>query len=244
MALDSPKSYSTADENIPHTDKADDAVSSCAEPCFPKGNHVIELDRQSGSRILDMSPSETVVWAPVSEDSTAWGYLLVHYKKVDRFEAEVNSNSHFKCFIHKSTVYTKSPKGGVKKQEKPSVSGLVFLQGRTSELQKYLYDNFFPLHLVNDRTTGRPAVIPDRQMRPFMQLMQVDPTRIRILEKPVSRYADGNVKLRILSGVLAGQEGYLVRIARDRKLVINLGGIAVAISDVHKEQFEEIKEIL
>ena len=47
-----------------------------------------------------------------------------------------------------------------------------------------------------------------------------------------------HVKLRVLTGVLRGQEGYVVRILRDRQLVMEFGGYAVAISNVHREDFE------
>jgi hypothetical protein len=124
--------------------------------------------------------------------------------------------------------------------EKPSFSGFVFLQGRTKDLQQFLSLKYPFFHLVKDHNTGVPAVIPDKQMRPFMQIMENDPTRIRILLNPIEYYAEGNVKLRVLTGILKGQEGYLIRINRDRKLVIEIGDMVVAIGGIHKEQFEEV----
>ena len=46
------------------------------------------------------------------------------------------------------------------------------------------------------------------------------------------------MKLRVLTGILAGQEGYVVRILRDRQLVMDFGGNAIAICDVHNEDFQ------
>ena len=37
-------------------------------------------------------------------------------------------------------------------------------------------------------------------------------------------------------------EGYIVRIDRDRQLVFDFGGRAVAIRGVHKEDFEVVEE--
>jgi hypothetical protein len=48
----------------------------------------------------------------------------------------------------------------------------------------------------------------------------------------------------VLTGILKGQEGYLIRIARDRKLVMKIGDMVVAVGGVHKEQFEEVKSML
>jgi hypothetical protein len=64
------------------------------------------------------------------------------------------------------------------------------------------------------------------------------------LQHPIGHYAEGNVRLRVLTGILKGQEGYLIRIARDRKLVMKIGDMVVAIGGVHKEQFEEVKSIM
>jgi hypothetical protein len=210
--------------------------------CFPKGKNVTGLDGQSGQGMERISKDESVnrKW---SEEPTSWSYLLIHNKKVEKFEAEVNLDGRCRCFVHKS-VYYKKDNHGVKKIEKPTVSGFVFLQGRTKDLQQYLHEKYPTLHLVNDRNTGTSAVIPDCQMQPFMQIMQDNPTRIRILQNPIEHYAEGNVRLRVLTGVLKGQEGYLIRIDHDRKLVMEIGDMVVAVGGVCKEQFEEVESLL
>lgn len=45
-----------------------------------------------------------------------------------------------------------------------------------------------------------------------------------------------------MTGDYAGLEGYVIRIARDRRLVMDVGGMAVAISNVHAERFEEVNK--
>ena len=211
---------------------------------FPQGANVSGYDKmQSGQGVESTFCDKDSILAKWSEDPTSWGYLLVHSKKVIRFEDEVNADGCYHCFVHRSIVYKKSDHG-VKKIEKPTVGGLAFLQGRTKDLQQYLRKKYPSLHLVNDRNTGCPAVIPDREMQPFMQIMKDDPTQVSILQKPLAHYAKGNIRLRVVSGVLKGQEGYLVRIDHDRKLVIKIGDLVVAVGGVYKEQFEEIKGLL
>lgn len=41
---------------------------------------------------------------------------------------------------------------------------------------------------------------------------------------------------------MAGLEGYIIRIDRDRRLVMDIGGMSVAISGVHAEHFEEVEQ--
>ena len=52
------------------------------------------------------------------------------------------------------------------------------------------------------------------------------------------KFAKDHVKLRVLTGIFKGREGYVVRVLRDRQLVMNFCGYAVAISNVHMEDFE------
>ena len=78
-------------------------------------------------------------------------------------------------------------------------------------------------------------------MRPFMRVNETEPERIRFLLKPFHYYARNRILLRITSGELSGLEGYVIRIDRDRRLVMDVGGMSVAISGVHVEHFEEVE---
>lgn len=52
------------------------------------------------------------------------------------------------------------------------------------------------------------------------------------------KFAKDHVRLRVLTGIMAGQVGYVVRILKNRQLVMDFGGYAVAINNVHNEDFE------
>ena len=178
-----------------------------------------------------------------------WGYLFIHNKTAQVFEREMDSynennpHSAHACFIHRSFTYRqKNENGGVKKELKPTISGLVFLQGRTVDLQKFLRARYPQYHLVNDRCKGLPASISDRVMQPFMTVLKDNPERVTFLRDPFEKFAREHVKLRVLTGLFAGCEGYIVRIDRDRQLVFDFGGYAVAIRGVHKEDFEVVNE--
>ena len=126
---------------------------------------------------------------------------------------------------------------------RPTISGLLFIQGKTKVIKKYLWERFPQYHLVNDCSTRKAAVIPDSVMQPFMRIANTDPSRIRILVNPLTHYAEGNTLVEIMTGPLAGLQGYIIRIDRDRKLVIGVGDMTVAIGGVHKENFEKVEEV-
>ena len=203
---------------------------------LPKGIHIVGTDCKSVSKVEGMS---------YSEDAEApWGYLFIQHFAAEKFEKDlevIRLKGDFvpRSFIHRTVSYKRKPNGkGIVKEEKPSVSGLVFLQGTTDQLKAFLQDYYPRYHLVNNCTTGEPASIRNSVMKPFMKVMESEPERVTFLRDPFVKFAKDHVRLRVLTGLLKGQVGYVVRILRDRQLVMDFGGYAVAVSNVHLEDFE------
>ena len=198
----------------------------------PKGTHVTEQENNSGSEMKNYPKS----------DGSTWSYLFVHNSKVKAMEQQL-ANDNITFFVHKTMRYfRKSDRQKVQRQEVPTVSGLVFLKGSPEPLQDYLNSTFPHVYLCKNCSTGRVAQIPDSQMQPFMRITKVSPERIRFLLHPYHYYARNRILLRITTGEMAGLEGYIIRIDRDRRLVMNIGGMSVAISGVHAEHFEEVEQ--
>ncbi len=215
----------------------------CGSKRFPKGIHITETGRVPGSGTEDVSGKERR--SPAEEDSRPWGYLLVHNKQLEMFRKQMDTYnlSHpeaaHKCFVHYSYRYRPRNNGnGVVRQQVPTVSGLVFLQGWTKELQTFLHANHPLLHLTNDCSTGRPACIDHSVMRTFMEVIAAHPENVTFLREPFIKFAKEHVRLRVLTGLFKDMEGYVVRVDRDRQLVMEFGGYAVAIRGIHNEDFE------
>ncbi|MGN1255611.1 MAG: hypothetical protein ACI4UA_00420 [Bacteroidaceae bacterium] len=163
-------------------------------------------------------------------------------RRMEQINQSIPESKHA-CFVHRSFSYKpKNESGGVCKEYKPTVSGLVFLQGTVKELTAFLREIFPQYHLVNDRSKHAPASIPDTIMQPFMQVISSHPEKVTFLREPFEHFAKDHIRLRILTGLFKGCEGYIIRIDRDRQLVFNFGGMAVAIRGVHKEDFEVVRE--
>ncbi len=207
---------------------------------LPKGIHIIGTDDQPGSRVEEVSKGEPLY----GEAGAPWGYIFIQHMSAAAFdrrldERHIEGDYRPRCFVHRSLHYQRKASGhGVTVEERPSVSGLVFLQGTTRQLRAFLRLNYPQYFLVNDCATGEPASIPDHVMRPFMAVMEHTPGRVTFLRAPFIKFANDHIRLRVLTGPFKGQEGYVVRVNRDRQLVMNLGGYAVAISNVHNEDFE------
>ena len=224
---------------------------------FPEGTHVSEPDEMTGSAIKKCSQvnqetetekeNESILEVPPSnndkDNCTSWSYLFVHNQKVKSIE-ELLKKDRVTYFVHKTIKYVPRHRnrGGMCEVETPSVSGLIFLQGNPKTLQDYLDKNIKPYKLCKNCSTGKVATIPCNQMEPFMRVAETEPERLRFLLRPFVYYSKNRTLLRIVTGEYAGLEGYVIRIARDRKLVMDVGGMAVALSGVHAERFEEVNK--
>lgn len=201
----------------------------------------------------DMEPTRDRSQAPVP-----WSYLFIRKRDAEYFSLKAETEGGFRTFIHRTIVTDESgkptkgkPNGSAQDREasngategRPTISGLIFIQGKTKVIKKYLWERFPQYHLVNDCSTRKAAVIPDSVMQPFMRIANTDPSRIRFLVNPLTHYAEGNTLVEIMTGPLAGLQGYIIRIDRDRKLVIGVGDMTVAIGGVHKENFEKVEGV-
>ena len=205
---------------------------------FPKGIHIVGTGEEPVSRTEGLSPCGG------EQERSPWGYILVHHMSAEAFGRRMDilrrdGVATPRFFVHRSYVYKPREDGrGVRRELRPSVSGMVFLQGATGRLRSFLLANIPQYRLVNDCSTGLPASIADSVMRPFMRVLETSPERVTFLRAPFARFARDHVRLRVLTGAFRGQEGYIVRIDRDRQLVMDIGGYAVAIRGVHNEDFE------
>lgn len=201
----------------------------------------------------DMKPTRDKSQVPVP-----WSYLFIRKRDAEYFSLKAETEGGFRTFIHRTIVTDASgksekgkPNGSAQDREasngategRPTISGLIFIQGKTKVIKRYLWKRFPQYHLVNDCSTRKAAVIPDSVMQPFMRIANTYPSRIRFLVNPLTHYAEGNTLVEIMTGPLAGLQGYIIRIDRDRKLVIGVGDMTVAIGGVHKENFEKVEEV-
>lgn len=193
-----------------------------------------------------------------SQAPAPWSYLFIRKRDAEYFSLKAETEGGFRTFIHRTIITDESgkptkgkPNGSAQDREasngttegRPTISGLIFIQGKTKVIRRYLWERFPQYHLVNDCSTRKAAVIPDSVMQPFMRIAGTDPSRIRFLVNPLTHYAEGNTLVEIMTGPLAGLQGYIIRIDRDRKLVIGVGDMTVAIGGVHKENFEKVEEV-
>lgn len=194
--------------------------------------------KNTNTENIEKTSGQEEKYSPVS-----WSYLFIHHTKVMSCEEQLKKDG-LTYFVHKTikNVPRHRNRGGMREIEKPTVSGLIFIQGNPDKIQAYLNVKMPSHKLCKNCSTGKVATIPCNQMEPFMRVAETEPERLRFLLRPFVYYSKNRTLLRIVTGDYAGLEGYVIRIARDRKLVMDVGGMAVALSGVHAERFEEVNK--
>ena len=126
---------------------------------LPKGIHIVGADKKSVSKVGGMSKNEEEdnvqnlentdiqnkedrqnnsgekTESKKKKSGPPWGYIFIQHMSAGNFEKKLESlkiDGTFrpKCLIHRTVRYKQKPNGkGIMKEEKPTVSGLVFLQG-------------------------------------------------------------------------------------------------------------------
>lgn len=175
-----------------------------------------------------------------NNNTSSWSYIYLHNRRISAFQAMMAEKSAFSSFVFQARRRRVGEASAVPSSPRQLVlGGIVFIQGDPVQITRFFHDNDLPYRLVYDCATHEPARIADSVMRPLRQVAAVAGERLTFLPKPFSHYEQGHKLLRIVSGPLQGLEGCVLRIGRDRRLVMGVGNLTVAIADVHREQFAE-----
>lgn len=124
----------------------------------------------------------------------------------------------------------------MEEKEQLVINSLVFI--RTSQpidkLVEFVDGLRYPYY---DHITRAPAKVPDRDLERFRRILALRSVHAQFLEDPFTKFAN-RPKVRVKAGEFEGMEGYVLRVKRDRKVVVSLGNTAVAISGIHPTLLE------
>ncbi|MCQ2069124.1 MAG: UpxY family transcription antiterminator [Bacteroidaceae bacterium] len=119
----------------------------------------------------------------------------------------------------------------------PVVHNLIFVHTSRKFMRdiKLRMEYMCPLRYMIDRSTGLPMVVRDKEMEDFMRVTAEMGSDIVYLDNPSIVVTKGT-PIEIVCGPFRGVQGRLLRIRRDRKVVLQLAGVvAIAISGIPME---------
>lgn len=119
----------------------------------------------------------------------------------------------------------------------PAVHNLIFVHSSRDFLDNYKrkVEEGCPLRYMMDRSTGLPMVVRDKEMEDFIRVTAEMEDSVLYLDNPLATVEKGT-PVEIVNGPLNGVRGKLLRIRRDRKVVLQLAGlVAVAVDGIPLE---------
>lgn len=116
----------------------------------------------------------------------------------------------------------------------PAVHNLIFVRTERSFMDSWKrgHEEDCPLRYAMDSATGKPMIVRDREMEDFVRVTDAAGSEIMYLDNPAVTIERGK-EVEIVVGQYAGVRGKIIRILRDRKVVVSVGNVvAVAISGI------------
>ena len=125
-------------------------------------------------------------------------------------------------------------RNGEKECYVPAVHNLIFVHSTRDFLDSYKrkVERDCPLRYMMDRSTGLPMVVRDKEMEDFIRVTAEKDEGILYLDNPSVIVTKGT-SVELVSGPFKGVKGKLLRIRRERKVVLQLAGVvAVAVDGI------------
>ncbi len=155
---------------------------------------------------------------------------------------ELLERDGFECYV--PTRQERIERNGKLEQRAVAViHNLIFVRATREVLDpwKRLHDEDAALRYTIDKSTGHPMVVDNKSMEDFMRVTALADDSLLFLDNPDIVLTKGQ-KVEIILGPLKGVQGYILRIRRDRRVVVSLHGIvSVALASMPREWFKLIK---
>lgn len=128
----------------------------------------------------------------------------------------------------------------MEEKEEAVLSNLMFVQ--TAEDIRVLTKEIDGLRAPYlNHATGKPAIVSDEELQRFKRVLEARSLHAQFLPDGYQRF-ENCPKVRVKAGEFMGMEGRVFRIRHDRKLVIQLENMAIAVSGIHHTLLEIIRD--
>lgn len=124
----------------------------------------------------------------------------------------------------------------------PAIHNIVFVNSTRTILDDYIIQKgrFYSVQYIRNLVTNEPIIIPQQQMTNFMLVAGTYLDDLIYLNDGFEKFVY-HEKVQVTGGLLEGMEGHIVRIRKDRKVVISIYGVvAVAVSGIHPSLLKKI----
>ncbi len=198
--------------------------------------------------LLPPPPSQITVNQQVTTPSDLhWFPMRVTYHRELKIKTLLD-NLGVDNFLPMRWEVVETKKGGKKRILLPAIHNLIFVKSTQEFLTtlKTTREEFSPMRymmkrpLSNGKGKGEIIHVPDRQMENFMRVASVQDDRVLFLDSNDYINKIGQ-RVKVIDGYFAGVEGVIKRINKNKRVVVQLEGLAaVAIAFVPASQLSII----
>lgn len=174
-----------------------------------------------------------------------WFPMRVTYHRELKIKALLD-NLGIETFLPMHYEVVESKTGGKKSVLTPAIHNLLFVrstQERLTEL-KMTREELSPMRYIMKRSLDNQSeilTVPDQQMDNFMRVASVQDDRVMFLDCNSFINKIGQ-RVKIMDGFFAGVEGVIKRINKNKRVVVQLEGLAaVAIAFIPSSQLTLIQ---
>ena len=123
-------------------------------------------------------------------------------------------------------------------KEKPIVPGLLFVRTNYRTARILPTESKIKLVYLRNRENHQLLVVPDKQMKDFMFLLDFSESAVRVENTNLKR----GDRVRVIKGDFAGIEGELIRIKGHKRVVVRLEGLfSLATTYIPSAYLEKIE---
>ena len=181
-----------------------------------------------------------------AKDEICWFPMRVTYHREMKIKSLLDEAS-IENFIPMHYVMVDTKTEGKKRLLQPAIHNLVFVRSTQETLTrlKMTQKGFDPMRYMMKRPVDNTQAqeimtIPDEQMNNFMKVASVQDDRVIFLNYEELHNSIGQ-RVKVMGGYFAGVEGVIKRINRNKRVLVQLEGLAaVAIAFVPTSQLSLI----
>ena len=105
--------------------------------------------------------------------------------------------------------------------EVPVIPNLVFIHTTFKSCMSLIQEYAFDMRYLRDRETGNFLIVPDKQMKDFIFLLDFSKEMVEVVNENLKK----GDKVRVIKGDFAGIEGELIRVKGHKRVVVRLEGV-------------------
>lgn len=173
-------------------------------------------------------------------DERYWFVMRSSYSR-EMKARELLERDGFECYV--PTCQERVERNGkIEQRTVAVVHNLIFVHSTREALDpwKRLHEEDAALRYTIDKSTQKPMIVDDKSMEDFMRVIAQADDSLLFLDNPGIILTKGQ-KVEIILGPLKGVQGYILRIRRDRRVVVSLHGlVSVALASMPMSHFKAL----